>query len=103
LVDKGNWQWASRQRLAARLTRSQAQARCGRGLAEHDRRLEKLAIETMTAGERDTTIAAADRAIHHRREADSALHDYLHDVDIVVFEGLDGFVVCVGDDGPGAR
>jgi hypothetical protein len=49
-----------------------------------------------------SVAAGSDRAIH-QGEADSAPHDHLHDVDIVVFEGLDGFVVCVGDEGPRAR
>ena len=41
---------------------SQAYAKCRRERAQRDRRLEKLAIEVLTAlGERDATIAATEQ------------------------------------------
>jgi hypothetical protein len=49
-------------RQAARLAASEAQAKRRRERAESDRRLEKLAIEVLTAlGERDATIAATEQ------------------------------------------
>jgi hypothetical protein len=47
-------------RQAARLAASQVQAKRRRERAERDRRLERLAIEVLTAlGERDATIASS--------------------------------------------
>jgi hypothetical protein len=49
-------------RQAARLAASQVHAKRRRERVEHDRRLEKLAIEVLTAlGERDATIAATEQ------------------------------------------
>jgi hypothetical protein len=49
-------------RQAARLAASQAYAKRRRERAQRDRRLEKLAIEVLTAtGEREATIAAAEQ------------------------------------------
>jgi hypothetical protein len=49
-------------RQAARLAASQAYAKRRRERAQRDRRLEKLAIEVLTAlGERDATIAATEQ------------------------------------------
>ena len=49
-------------RQAARLAASQVQAKRRRERAERDQRLERLAIEVLTAlGERDTTIAATEQ------------------------------------------
>jgi hypothetical protein len=49
-------------RQAARLAASQVQARRRRERAERNRRLERLAIEVLTAlGERDATIAATEQ------------------------------------------
>jgi hypothetical protein len=49
-------------RQAARLAASQVQAKRRRERAERDRRLEKLAIEVLTAlGERDATISATEQ------------------------------------------
>jgi hypothetical protein len=49
-------------RQAARLAASQAYAKRRRERAERDRRLEKLAIEVLSAlGERDATIAATEQ------------------------------------------
>jgi hypothetical protein len=49
-------------RQAARLVASQVHAKRRRERAERDRRLEKLAIEVLTAlGERDATIAATEQ------------------------------------------
>src|SRR6185295_11693628 len=49
-------------RQAARLAASQAYATRRRERAQRDRRLEKLAIEVLTAlGERDATIAATEQ------------------------------------------
>jgi hypothetical protein len=49
-------------RQAARLAASQVRAKRGRERAERDRRLEKLAVEVLSAaGERDATIAATEQ------------------------------------------
>jgi hypothetical protein len=49
-------------RQAARLAASQAYAKRRRERAQRDRRLEKLAIEVLTAlGERDATTAATEQ------------------------------------------
>ena len=49
-------------RQAARLAASEVCAKRCRERAERDRRLEKLAIEVLTAlGERDATIAATEQ------------------------------------------
>jgi hypothetical protein len=49
-------------RQAARLAASQVQAKRRHERAQRDRRLEKLAIEVLTAlGERDATIAATEQ------------------------------------------
>jgi hypothetical protein len=49
-------------RQAARLAASEAYAKRRRERAQRDRRLEKLAIEVLTAlGERDATIAATEQ------------------------------------------
>ena len=49
-------------RQAARLAASQVHAKRRRERVERDRRLEKLAIEVLTAlGERDATIAATEQ------------------------------------------
>ena len=49
-------------RQAARLAASRAHAKRRRERVERDRRLEKLAIEVLTAvGERDATIAATEQ------------------------------------------
>ena len=49
-------------RQAARLAASQAYAKRRRERAQRDRRLEKLAIEVLTAtGEREATIAATEQ------------------------------------------
>jgi hypothetical protein len=49
-------------RQAARLAASQAYAKRRRERAQRDRRLEKLAIEVLTAlGKRDATIAATEQ------------------------------------------
>jgi hypothetical protein len=49
-------------RQAARLAAAQVQAKRRRERAERDRRLERLAVEVLTAlGERDATIAATER------------------------------------------
>jgi hypothetical protein len=49
-------------RQAARLAASQVQAKRRQERAQRDRRLEKLAIEVLTAlGERDATIAATEQ------------------------------------------
>ena len=49
-------------RQAARLTASRVHAKRRRERAQHDRRLEKLAIEVLTAlGERDATVAATEQ------------------------------------------
>jgi hypothetical protein len=51
-------------RQAARLAASQAYAKRRRERAQRDRRLEKLAIEVLTAlGERDATIATRLRQL----------------------------------------
>jgi hypothetical protein len=56
-------------RQAARLAASQVQAKRRQERAQRDRRLEKLAIEVLTAlGERDATIAATEQ------RAGAALH-----------------------------
>src|SRR5829696_8244111 len=49
-------------RLVARLAASQVQAKYRRERAERDRRLERLAVEVLTAlGERDAIIAATEQ------------------------------------------
>jgi hypothetical protein len=49
-------------RQAARLAASQVQAKCRRERVERDRRLERLAVEVLTAlGERDAMIAATEQ------------------------------------------
>jgi hypothetical protein len=68
-------------RQAARLAASQVQVKRRREQAERDRRLEKLAIEVLTAlGERDATIAATER------RAGAALQAMITDESLTVSE-----------------
>ena len=54
-------------RRAARLAASEVCAKRRREPAERDRRLEKLAIEALTAlGERDATVAATEQRAGRR-------------------------------------
>ena len=70
-------------RQAARLAASQVQGRRRRERAERDRRLEKLAIEVLTAlGERDATIAATEQ------RAGTALQAMITDEHLTVPEAV---------------
>jgi hypothetical protein len=74
-----------KQRLgqAARLAASEVCARRRREPAERDRRLEKLAIEGLTAlGERDATIAASEQ------RAGAALQAMILDESLTVSEAV---------------
>jgi hypothetical protein len=70
-------------RQAARLAASQAYAKRRRERAQRDRRLEKLAIEVLTAlGERDATIAATEQ------RAGAALQAMITDESLTVSEAV---------------
>jgi hypothetical protein len=70
-------------RQAARLAASQVQAKRRRERAERDRRLEKLAIEVLTAlGERDATISATEQ------RAAAALQAMITDEHLTVAEAV---------------
>jgi hypothetical protein len=70
-------------RQAARLAASHVQAKRRREQAECDRRLEKLAIEVLTAlGERDATIAATEQ------RAGTALQAMITDEHLTVAEAV---------------
>ncbi|HEY6686174.1 MAG TPA: hypothetical protein VI094_08205 [Propionibacteriaceae bacterium] len=70
-------------RQAARLAASQLQARCRRERAECDRRIERLAIEVLTAlGERDAMIAATEQ------RAGVALQAMITDESLTVSEAV---------------
>jgi hypothetical protein len=75
-------------RQAARLAASEVCAKRRREPAERDRRLEKLAIEVLTAlGERDATIAATEQ------RAGAALQAMITDESLTVSEVLQ---LCAG-------
>jgi len=68
-------------RQVARLAASQVQARYRRERAERDRRLERLAVEVLTAlGERDAMIAATEQ------RAAAALQAMINDEHLTVSE-----------------
>jgi hypothetical protein len=70
-------------RQAARLAASQVQAQRRRERSERDRRLEKLAIEVLSAlGERDATIAATEQ------RAGAALQATITDEHLTVAEAV---------------
>ena len=70
-------------RQAARLAASQAYAKRRHERAQRDRRLEKLAIEVLTAlGERDATIAATEQ------RAGAALQAMIIDESLTVSEAV---------------
>ena len=70
-------------RQAARRAASQAYAKRRRERAQRDRRLEKLAIEVLTAlGERDATIAATEQ------RAGAALQAMITDESLTVSEAV---------------
>jgi hypothetical protein len=70
-------------RQAARLAASQVHAKRRRERAERDRRLEKLAIEVLTAlGERDATIATTEQ------RAGAALQAMITDEFLTVSEAV---------------
>jgi hypothetical protein len=70
-------------RQAARLAPSEVQAKRRRQRAERDRRLEKLAIEVLTAlGERAATIAATEQG------ADAALQATITDEHLTLAESV---------------
>jgi hypothetical protein len=70
-------------RQAARLAASEVCAKRRREPAERDRRLEKLAIEVLTAlGERDATIAATEQ------RAGAALQAMITDESLTVSEAV---------------
>jgi hypothetical protein len=70
-------------RQAARLAASQVQAKRRRERDERDRRLERLAIEVLTAlGERDATIAATEQ------RAGAALQAMITDEHLTVAEAV---------------
>ena len=70
-------------RQAARLAASQAYAKRRRERAQRDRRLEKLAIEVLTAlGERDATIAVTEQ------RAGAALQAMIADESLTVSEAV---------------
>jgi hypothetical protein len=70
-------------RQAARLAASQVQAKRRRERAARDRRLEKLAVEVLTAlGERDATIAATEQ------RAGAALQAMITDEHLTVAEAV---------------
>jgi hypothetical protein len=70
-------------RQAARLAASQAYAKRRRERAQRDRRLEKLAIEVLTAtGEREATIAATEQ------RAGAALQAMITDESLTVSEAV---------------
>jgi hypothetical protein len=75
-------------RQAARLAASQVQAKHRHEWAQRDRRLEKLAIEVLTAlGERDATIAATEQ------RASAALQAMITAEHLMVAEVVQG---CAG-------
>ena len=70
-------------RQVARLAASQVQARYRRERAERDRRLERLAVEVLTAlGERDAMIAATEQ------RAGAALQAMIIDEHLTVSEAV---------------
>jgi hypothetical protein len=70
-------------RQAARLAASEVHAKRRRERAQRDRRLEKLAIEVLTAlGERDATIAATEQ------RASAALQAMITDESLTVSEAV---------------
>ena len=70
-------------RQAARLAASQVQAKRRQERAQRDRRLEKLAIEVLTAlGERDATIAATEQ------RAGAALQAMITDESLTVSDAV---------------
>jgi riboflavin biosynthesis pyrimidine reductase len=74
-------------RQAARLAASQVQAECRRERVERDRRLERVAVEVLTAlGERDVMIGGTEQ------RAGAALQAMITDEHLTVFRG--GAVVC---------
>jgi hypothetical protein len=87
-------------RQAARLAASQAYAKRRRERAQRDRRLEKLAIEVLTAlGERDTTIVATEQ------RAGAALQAMITGESLTVSEAVQccagAISVCPSDSGLG--
>ena len=70
-VDEGSRYGQQTLRQAARLAASEVCAKRRREPAERDRRLEKLAIEVLTAlRERDATIAATEQRAGRRVAGD---------------------------------
>ena len=75
-------------RQAARLAASQVQAKCRRERVERDRRLERLAVEVLTAlGERDAMIGVTEQ------RAGAALHAMIIDEHLTVSEAVQ---LCAG-------
>lgn len=80
-VDGGSGGCGQPVRQVARLAASQVQARYRRERAERDRRLERLAVEVLTAlGERDAMIAATEQ------RAAAALQAMINDEHLTVSE-----------------
>jgi hypothetical protein len=78
-------------RQAARLAASEVCAKRRREPAERDRRLEKLAIEVLTAlGERDATIAATEQ------RAGAALQAMITDESLTVSEAVQRCAGAIG-------
>jgi hypothetical protein len=78
-------------RQAARLAASEVYAKRRREPAERDRRLEKLAIEVLTAlGERDATIAATEQ------RAGAALQAMITDESLTVSEAVQRCAGAIG-------
>ena len=78
-------------RQAARLAASQAYAKRRRERAQRDRRLEKLAIEVLTAlGERDATVAATEQ------RAGAALQAMITDESLTVWEAVQWCAGAIG-------
>src|SRR5512132_2352421 len=80
-----------RLRQAARLAASEVCAKRRRERAERDRRLEKLAIEVLTAlGERDATVAATEQ------RAGAALQAMITDESLTVSEAVQWCAGAIG-------
>ena len=78
-------------RQAARLAASEVCAKRRREPAERDRRLEKLAIEALTAlGERDATVAATEQ------RAGAALQAMITDESLTVSEAVQWCAGAIG-------
>jgi NaMN:DMB phosphoribosyltransferase len=88
-VDEGSG-YGQADTEAGRLAASQVQAKRRRERAERDRRLEKLAIEVLSAlGERDATIAATEQ------RAGAALQAMVIDEQVIVAEAVQWCAVAI--------